>query len=100
MGEIGISRREFLYDLQYWEVHRIVRGYRRRDILTYQLLRICAYYSCYSMRENKRGLTPQEFLPLPFDDLDDQADTPPISEEEKEDLLALIREHNARHAGK
>lgn len=30
MGEIGIDRREFLYELQLWEINAIVKGYRRR----------------------------------------------------------------------
>ena len=38
MGEIGIPRREFLYDIRIWEVRRIIRGYRRRDLLKHQLM--------------------------------------------------------------
>jgi len=30
VGEIGISRHEFYYELRWWEVKAIVRGYNRR----------------------------------------------------------------------
>jgi hypothetical protein len=30
VGEIGIPRREFLYDICFWEARRIIRGYRNR----------------------------------------------------------------------
>ena len=30
MGEIGISRHTFYYELRWWEVKAIVRGYNRR----------------------------------------------------------------------
>lgn len=30
VGEIGFPRREFLHDLQWWEVHSIIRGFNRR----------------------------------------------------------------------
>ena len=30
VGEVGINRREYLYELEYWEVVLITRGYGRR----------------------------------------------------------------------
>lgn len=30
MGEVGIDRHEFLYELKLWEINSIVEGYRRR----------------------------------------------------------------------
>lgn len=99
MGEIGIPRHEFLYDLQFWEVRRIIRGYRRRDLLKMHLLRLCAFTSFFGMRDNKDHLTPEQWLPIPLldelDDRDEPAPTP-LSEEEQEDMLDLLRDINAQ----
>ena len=50
VGEIGISRAEFLYELRFWEVDAIIKGYRRRNRLTHQLLAEIVYTTTYSMR--------------------------------------------------
>lgn len=89
-----MPRREFLFEIQYWEVQRIIRGYRRRHVLDYQLLRLNAYMSCYSMRENKSGLSPSEWLPMPFDDYDEE-ESAPITQEEENDLLNMMSELNS-----
>ena len=85
MGEIGIPRREFLYDLCFWEVRRIIRGYRQRDRLKHQLIAECAYAAMYAMRDPK-GKGVEDMFPMLFDDDDD--DEPPISEEDVADLQA------------
>lgn len=87
MGEIGIPRREFLYDLRFWEVRRIIRGYRQRDRLKHQLIAECAYTAMYAMRDPK-GKTVADMFPMLFDDDDDDDDEPPISEEEEAGLQA------------
>lgn len=96
MGEIGIPRREFLYDLRFWEVRRIIRGYRNRDRLTHQLLAECAFAAMFSMRDPK-GKTPRDIFPslFPTDD-DDATDSAPIDAEEVARLRAIMREENAR----
>ena len=92
MGEIGIPRREFLYDLRFWEVRRIVRGYRRRDRLKHQLMAECAYAAIYAMRDPK-GKTVADMFPQIFED-DDIDDEPPITEDEAADLQALMASMN------
>ena len=86
MGEIGIPRREFLYDLRFWEVRRIVRGYRQRDRLKHQLIAECVYAATYAMRDSK-GKTVADMFPMFFED-DDDYDEPPISEEDVADMQA------------
>ena len=88
VGEIGIDRHVFLYDLQFWEIRRIVKGYRRRDILKYQLLRLCAYMSCFSMRDAE-GKKPEDWLALSFDNEDIEA-SPPMEQKDIDDLHALM----------
>ena len=92
MGEIGIPRREFLYDIRFWEVRRIVRGYRQRDRLKHQLIAECAYNAMYSMRDSQ-GKTVEDMFPMLFDNDDDDAE-PPISEEDVADLLADMEAFN------
>lgn len=86
MGEIGIPRREFLYDLHFWEVRRIIRGYRQRDRLKHQLLAECVYATIFTMRDPK-GKTVADMFPLLFND-DDSDDAPAISQEDIDELQA------------
>ena len=92
MGEIGIPRRDFLYDLRFWEVRRIIRGYRNRDRLKHQLMAECAYAAIYAMRDPK-GKTVADMFPQIFED-DDINDEPPITEDEAADLQALMASMN------
>lgn len=92
MGEIGISRREFLYEVRFWEVRRIIAGYRKRDRIKLQLLAECAYASLYSMRDPK-GKKPIDLFPGIFDEDDDEIKEE-ITEDDKRELQALIDEMN------
>ena len=94
MGEIGIPRREFLYDLRFWEARRIIRGYRNRDKLKLQIMAECAFASMFSMRDPK-GKTVQDMFPILFDDDDEEeGPTASISDEDREDLLDLMHSLN------
>jgi len=96
VGEIGIPRREFLYDLRFWEVRRIVRGYRNRDRLKHQLMAECAYAAMFAMRDPK-GKTPRDIFPSLFtNDNDDSTDSAPIDDKEVARLRQMMREENAR----
>jgi hypothetical protein len=94
VGEIGIPRREFLYDLRLWEVRRIIRGYRQRDRLKHQLIAECAYAAMFSNRDHN-GKTVRDIFPMLFND-DDDYDEPPISAEEVEELQAVMDALNAQ----
>lgn len=94
MGEIGITRREFLYDIRFWEVRRIIRGYRQRDRLKHQLMAECVYAAMYTMRDPK-GTTVADMFPMLFDN-DDDDDEPPISEEDMAELQAEMDAINSQ----
>lgn len=94
MGEIGIPRREFLYDIRFWEVRRIIRGYRRRDWLKHQLMAECVYAAMYAMRD-PQGKTVADMFPMLFD-YDDDDDEPPISEEDVAELQADMDAFNSQ----
>lgn len=94
MGEIGIPRREFLYEIRFWEVRRIIRGYRRRDRLKHQLLAECVYAAIHVMRD-PQGKTVADMFPMLFE-YDDDDDEPPPTKEDVDDLLADINAYNAQ----
>ena len=94
MGEIGIPRREFLYDLRFWEVRRIIRGYRQRDLLKHQLMAECVYASIYSMRD-PQGKTVADMFPMLFD-FDDDDDEPPLTKEDVAELQAEMDALNSQ----
>ena len=96
MGEIGISRREFLYDIRFWEARRIIRGYRKRGKIFMQLLAENVYASTYAFRGSE-GNTPQKMFPMLFED-DDYEMEPAITQEEQDELQALITSENERLA--
>ena len=88
VGEIGIDRRAFLYDLRYWEVLRIIKGYRRRDWLKLQMMAECTYAAMYAMRDPK-GMTPQKMFPELFK-VEDEPEAPTITEQDAQDLQDLM----------
>jgi len=97
VGEMGIPRREFLYEIPFWEARRIIRGYRRRHRLAYQMMAECVYAATYAMRDPK-GKTVADLFPSIFEDDDDRDDEPPISEEDKQELLDLMASINTGNA--
>ena len=88
VGEIGIDRRAFLYDLRYWEVLRIIKGYRRRDWLKLQLMAECTYAAMYAMRDPK-GMMPQKMFPELFK-VEDEPEAPIITEQEAKEMQELM----------
>lgn len=91
MGEIGIPRREFLYDIKFWEVRRIIRGYRQRDLLKNQLMAECAYAATYAMRDPK-GKTVADMFPMLFDN--EETEEQILSQEDIDEMVSLIDEVN------
>lgn len=91
MGEIGRDRREYLYEMSYCDILLIQRGYRRRNILQYQLQRLQAYGAFHCMSGSKKE--PQEWLPLYVDRYKMvNNDAPPISEKEMAELLEDMKQ--------
>lgn len=99
VGEIGVPRREFLFEIQFWEVQRIVRGYRRRGRLRDQLIAEATYAALFSMRDPK-GKTVKDLFPDIFEDDDydrsDGSDT--ITDEDVDFLQAEMAAMNGMAA--
>lgn len=87
-----MPRREFLYDITFWEARRIIRGYSKRNILHYQLLRLCAYGSFFCMSGSDK--TPLEWLPMYFDR--DTKQGIEVSQEDIDELQELMRNINKK----
>ena len=99
MGEIGRDRHEYLYEMRYWEILLIIRGYRRRNVLQYQFQRLQAFHSLFAMRENKQGKTPDQLWPCYFDNYITDEQEPPITDEDAKELLDLMTTINTQQQG-
>lgn len=80
MGEIGIPRREYLYELEYWEVVLIVRGYFRKSREMWSATRWQTYNLMAAQVGGKQlsenGINSvHDLLPLPWDN-DNHSDLP------------------------
>ena len=89
MGEIGRDRREYLYEMSYCDILLIQRGYRRRNILQYQLQRLQAYGAFHCMSGSKKE--PQVWLPL-YVDRYKIVKVPPLSDEEIAEMLEDMKQ--------
>ena len=92
VGEYGISRREFLYEIRFWEARRIIRGYNKRNRLTNQLLAESVYATIHVMRDAK-GKTVSDMFPSLFED-DDEDYESPITDDEAAEMQANMRAMN------
>lgn len=98
MGEIGIPRHDFLYDLRFWEVRRIIRGYRKRNRLTHQLLAECVYATVHVMR-NPGGKRVENMFPDIFKEeeyTEEEIAESDLTDEEFSDLQGLIDNLNSK----
>ena len=99
MGEIGINRREYLYDLNYIDMLMIERGYERRHRHLWSATRWQTYFymavQCGTDKLREKGINgPADILPLPWD----KEQKAPVSQETIDELQAEMREINAMNA--
>ena len=90
-----MPRREFLYDIRFWEARRIIRGYRKRGRIFMQLLAENVYASTFAFRGSE-GKTVKDMFPSLFDFEGDIE--PPLSDKDRQELEALMAAENARLA--
>lgn len=93
VGEIGLSRHEFLYDIQFWEARRIVAGHIKQRQARLSDLRLMAYLiiNFNGMVDlTKNGITnAYDLCPFPWDDQEATGNDDIPSDEE----IEKIREH-------
>ena len=94
VGEIGISHQEF-YDLYWWEIQSIIRGYRKRSRSMWQAMRLGAYLVMSSNTDlQKSGIRNYTDLIQFTWEMEEQMDNQP-NDDDIADLQALIRNENA-----
>lgn len=95
MGEIGIDRDLFLYDLRLWEVRAIVRGYRRRERGMWEMVRWQTFCTMQTGMADlkKAGINGvRDLLTFPWEEEAERE--PPISAEEVERIREELRRAN------
>ena len=75
--------------MRWWEILLTIQGYRRRNVLQYQLQRITAWASAFCMG-NKNNVQPQDFLHLYIDDYISDGEDEEISDDEIEEIRRQI----------
>ena len=96
VGEIGIPRREFLYDIQFWEVRRIIRGYHARHHAGWEQARLIAYnaHFCMGLPDGKVAPTLQQWIKFPWE----QDPSTQVSPDDVKELQDEMAEINAKLA--
>jgi hypothetical protein len=92
VGEIGIERKEYLYDLDYWEILLITRGYFCRSHSNWEQARLIAYHVryCMGLGKNETAKDIDKWLPFGWE----QAAPKEISQDEQDEMLAEIEALN------
>lgn len=93
MGEIGISRQEFMFELKLWEINAIVEGYRRRAYTTWEAARWQTYCIVCAMGA-KNIYSPQDIMKFPWETEDKSVQAEEVSEEEVKEMQREIDEIN------
>lgn len=101
VGEIGIPRREYLYDLQYIDLLQIERGYDRRHRHVWSISRWQTYMlMSVSMADLKKAgiYKPTDILKFPWDDNEESVGNLPDAAEIAR-MKQEMREYNEAHSG-
>ena len=97
VGEIGISRHEFYYELKWWEVRSIIRGYNARHHAGWEQARLVAYNAHYCMGAKNTPPVVSEWIKFPWEkdiETSDGGNMPSASD--IEEMRRMMREENAR----
>lgn len=93
MGEIGIPRREFLYEISYWEARRIMLGYNNRHREMWSAMRWHAFHVIASMPyvdlRSKGILSPVDLFKFPWE----QEEPPVIDENTQKELQEEMKKY-------
>lgn len=101
VGEIGFPRREFLYEISFWEARRIMRGYRNRYRDMWSAIRWHAYRIMgaipYTDLEKAGIRRPTDLIKFPWDN-DNLPEVEMPSEEDTEEILEILRQEKEKNA--
>lgn len=94
MGEIGIDRKTFLYDLEWWEILSITRGYRKRARTLCEITR----WQTFALMNVQADLSktsiagPEDLLTFAWEKEREE----PITDEDVEQMREELRQLNAK----
>lgn len=91
MGEVGIPRKEFLYDLKLWEINAIVEGYRNRAHTAWETARWQTFCIVCAMGA-KNINSPQDIQKFPWEEEEQIYEE--MTEEERNELLQEMNDIN------
>lgn len=94
MGEIGISREDFLYRMAFWEVQRAVLGYRERQKSLWEVARWQTFWLMQVGMADTSRVDFNDLLRLPWDK--EAAGREP-SQEDIDRLREELRAYNKKH---
>jgi hypothetical protein len=95
VGEIGITTGQFYYGLKWWEIQAIIRGYNKRARGMWSAIRWHTYnIMSVGMKDIKSAgiIKPTDLLMFPWED--EEAKKPPITDEERQELVELLNSVN------
>ena len=99
VGEIGIPRREFLYEISFWEARRILRGYRNRYRDMWSAVRWHAYRIIGAMPYvdlHKNGInSPRDLIQFPWDN-DNAPKACTATEDDIEEMQQILKDMNKK----
>lgn len=95
VGEIGMPRMEYLYDVSFWEMRRILRGYRKRyrdmwSAFRWHAYRIMGAIPYVDLRGNGI-LGPTDLIKFPW-----EKEVTKLTDDEMDDLEAALQEERER----
>ena len=94
VGEIGISRHEFYYELQWWEVRSIVRGYRKRYHPGWEQARLVAYNARFCMGSKDPLPKVTEWIKFPWEK--EESVESKLTDSDISEMQRMIDEENKR----
>lgn len=96
VGEIGYNRKEFLYELKFWEIRAIIRGYRNREHTAWEASRLNAFFIMSSMSDLRKGgiFRDTDLIKFPWENERAEPGNQP-TKKEVEELRELMRRENA-----
>jgi hypothetical protein len=94
VGEIGITRKEFLYELKLKDIILITRGYFRRHHPGWEQARFIAYHAAHCMGSKHTPPPVSQWWPLPW-----EKDDLPNDDEVNEMREKIRRENEMKENG-
>jgi hypothetical protein len=91
VGEIGFPRREFLYEVSFWEIRRIIKGYRMRQRTFCDMMRWQTWYLLQPHVKPNTIKTPSDLATFPLWEKEEEAE---YNENDVNEMRELIRKKN------